>query len=87
MSHGREELREAIETQAKVHDEAAAEAFCTGFVIVAEHALPDGSTMLTRVDGDGAGERLTSWRRQGLLFNALHDEDDWEEADSPEDDE
>lgn len=84
MSHGREELREAISDQVKRGDADAAEAVCIGFVVIAEFALPDGESMLSRTDGDAAGERLPVWRRQGLLFNALHYEEGWEEADAPE---
>ena len=48
-------------------------AVLTGWVLVAEWLSVDGSSWISRLDGDAAGEPLTSWRREGLLHNALFD--------------
>lgn len=52
---------------------------CVGWAVVSEWVARDGGAWLSRLDGDGADEALTTWRRQGLLHNALHDA--WEEED------
>lgn len=47
-------------------------AILTGWVVVAEFTEDDGERVLTRVQAEG----ITSWARQGLLYNALQ-EDHW----------
>lgn len=74
----REMLHEAIQRSADTSTDLEG-AVLVGWIAVCEWMDGDGVRWLSDLESsDGGDSGLTQWQRQGYLFNALHNEDGFE---------
>ncbi len=75
----RKTLHEAIQATADTSEDLSG-GVLVGWVMVCEWVDGEGNRWLSDLEGsDGGDAALTTWQRQGYLFNALHDEELFEE--------
>lgn len=71
MSYDLPQLREALQQSINHDDPQFDGAMLTGYVVVAEWAMPDGERWLTKTAGDLNDDGPSIWTVKGWLCHAL----------------